>query len=88
MGLLERERIASEGLCDGFGSVPGALDDKIQQIEEDEEIDCEEADTNPGDVMVDLEELPRKERSGNGEGEELAPGFFEVEANFHRCFHL
>jgi len=72
---------ASEGLCEGFGSVLGAGDDKIQEIEEDEEIDGEQANANPVDVAKDLEEFPRKERSSDGEGQELAPGFLKVKAD-------
>lgn len=71
----------SEGLCDGFGSVPGARDNKIQQVEEDEDVDGEQANVKPRDVAVDLEEFPGKERSGDCESQELAPGFLEIKAN-------
>jgi hypothetical protein len=66
---------------EGFGAVPGAGENQIQQIDEDQDVDDEQADADPGDVAIDLEEFPGKERSRNGESEELAPGLFKIEAN-------
>jgi hypothetical protein len=65
----------------GFGAVAGTVNDDAEQIDEDEDVDGEEADANPGDVTEDLEELPGQERGGDGEGEVLAPGLFKIEAD-------
>src|SRR5208283_4422080 len=35
----------------------------------------------PCEAVENYEDLPRQERGGDGEGEELAPGFFEIEAD-------
>ena len=70
-----------QSLHEGFGAVAGARKNEIQQIDEDQNVDGEQADVNPSDVAIDFEELPGKERSGDCESEELAPGFFKIEAD-------
>ncbi len=64
-----------------FGAMTGAVDDYAEQIEEDQNVDGEETDANPGDVTEDLQKLPGQEGGGNGEGEVLAPGLFKIEAD-------
>lgn len=59
----------------------GAGDDQLKEVEEYENVDGEKADANPGEAAIDFEDFPREKRSGDGKGEELAPGFFEVEAD-------
>lgn len=68
-------------LPEGFGAEAGAGENQIQQIEEDKDVDGEQADANPGDMAIDFEELPWEERSGDGESEKLAPGLFKIEAD-------
>jgi hypothetical protein len=82
--LLEdtyRGMVSRWSLHKGFGASTGAVEDQIQQIEEDKNVDGEQANVNPGDVAVNFEELPRQERSSNGESEEFAPGLFKIEAD-------
>ncbi len=59
----------------------GAVNDKLEQIEEDQRVDGEQADADPSEAADDFEDLERQEGSGDGEGEELAPGFLEIEAD-------
>lgn len=59
----------------------GWIEDQIEEIEENEDVDGEETDANPGDVSVDLEQFPGKKRCGDREREEFAPGFLKVEAD-------
>ena len=65
----------------GFGAAADAVEDELQQIEEDQGVDGEQADANPGKAAEDFEDLQGQERGGDGEGEELAPGLFEIEAD-------
>jgi hypothetical protein len=66
--------------------VAGASDDDAEQIDDDKDVDGEQADSNPSDMVNDLEELPGQERGGDGEGEVLSPGLFKIEADaFGHC---
>ena len=65
----------------GASPMACAFQYKLQQIDEDKNVDSEKTDTNPSKAADDLEDFQGQERGGDGEGEELAPGFFEIEAD-------
>ena len=65
----------------GFGSAADIAENKLQQIEEDQRVDDEQTGANPGEAADDFEDLKGQEGSSDGEGEELAPGFLEIEAD-------
>lgn len=58
-----------------------AVDDQLNQIQEDQKIDGEKTDANPGEPAEDFEDFPGQKRSSNGESKEFAPGFFEIESD-------
>ena len=55
----------------------------MQEIEENQRVNAEQADADPGETAEELEELPGQKRGGDGQCEVFAPGLFEIEAN---CF--
>ena len=63
------------------GTVAGAVENKQQQVDEDNNVDGEQAGADPGEAAEDFEDLKRQERGGDREGEEFAPGFLEIEAD-------
>ena len=65
----------------GTGAAAGAVENKEQQVEEDKNVDGEQAGADPSEAAEDLEDLKRQERGGDSEGEEFAPGFLEIKAD-------
>jgi len=58
-----------------------AVDDHLQQVNEDQDIDSQQADANPGETPKNLDHLQRQERRGDGQREEFAPRLLEIKAN-------
>ncbi len=58
-----------------------AVDDHLQQVNEDQDIDSQQADANPGETPKNLNHLQRQERRGDGQREKLAPRLLEIKAN-------
>lgn len=52
----------------GFAALAFAVGNQLQQIEEDEQIGGEQADTGDGDPAEDLEDLPGKKRGCDQQG--------------------
>ena len=69
-----REFQVPQRACDGWSP-------QLEQIEEDKEIDHQQRDANPGEPAENLEDLPGQKRRGDDEGQQLAPGFLQVEAD-------
>ena len=55
--------------------------DQLEEVEEDQEIGCEQADADGGEPAEDFEDLPGQERGGDGEGEDGDQG--NEERDFH-----
>ena len=53
----------------------------LQQVEKYEDVDDEQTDPDPRDLVDDLEDLPGEERSGDDESEDFAPSLLEVKAD-------
>ena len=55
--------------------------DQLEEVEEDQEIGCEQADADGGEPAEDFEDLPGQERGGDGEGHVFGPDLLKVEAD-------
>ena len=64
-----------------FGAEVGAVEDEPEKIDEDEDVDGEKANADPGDAAEVFEDFPGQEGGRDGESEELAPGLFEIQAD-------
>ena len=55
--------------------------DQLEEIEEDQQVGCEEADADEGEAAEDFEDLPGEEGGGDGEGHVLGPDLFKIESD-------